>query len=408
MKTRILVPLLLVVSIKIYGQITTLGEPVKQEKTIEIPTYDSLANMNPCFPFPDSPHKKSYKHLIGQSVYIVENSNYSVQLEKEYYCRYKEKKNSINDKWGLEGHYMTIIDLEQYRKSVEESGRHPSWRNSILDIAFQDQNDSIVYFYEKVKYDDKIDNLNKKMVLVGHFEKMKQLYEGKDLVFVHDDKTDEDWIIPSNYQNGIFNLNTRERVLSIKKGTRFQCTGISIDDRSVDGTKRGAAYVNILDRVVILLHNNELGDFYCYATSQDMTDHFDKKIQARCKNYIFGKFLSPEDFEKKQKNDAIAAKKKKEADQAKAEEEQAKAKERKEREQQRIQILVDKYGQSNVNLARQGKVKVGWNKELCKEAWGEPREVNKTTTAYGVHEQWVYYGNRYLYFDNGVLTTIQE
>ena len=139
-----------------------------------------------------------------------------------------------------------------------------------------------------------------------------------------------------------------------------------------------------------------------------MKDNYDKKIQTRCKNYILGKFLFPEDYAKKQKNDAIAAKKKKEADQAKAEEAQAKAQERKEREQQRIQALVDKYGQSNVNLARQGKVKIGWNKELCKEAWGEPRSVNKTTTAYGVHEQWVYSTSRYLYFDNGVLTAIQE
>ncbi|WP_045509604.1 hypothetical protein [Bacillus amyloliquefaciens] len=39
--------------------------------------------------------------------------------------------------------------------------------------------------------------------------------------------------------------------------------------------------------------------------------------------------------------------------------------------------------------------------------WGRPMSINKTTTASGINEQWVY-GSRYLYFDNGVLTTIQE
>lgn len=296
---------------------------------------------------------------------------------------------------------MTIID-----RGTRHTADGGYWQNA-YDISFKDETDGMVYCFEKSDHD--YININSSLVVVGHFEKMKQLYEGKELVFVHDDdKMDYYLGAPYNCQNGIFDINTRERVLSIKKGTRFQCTGISIDDQSVDGSKRGMAFVKIPDRVVLLLHNEELGDFYCYATSQDMNDNYDKKIQTRCKNYILGKFLFPEDYTKKQKNDAIAAKKKKEADQAKAEEEQAKAKERREKEQQRIQVLVDKYGESNVNLARQGKVKIGWNKELCKEAWGEPRSVNKTTTAYGVHEQWVYSTSRYLYFDDGILTAIQE
>lgn len=45
--------------------------------------------------------------------------------------------------------------------------------------------------------------------------------------------------------------------------------------------------------------------------------------------------------------------------------------------------------------------------------WGKPAKVNKTTTARGIQEQWVYtdiQGSpiRYLYFVNGALTTIQE
>lgn len=46
--------------------------------------------------------------------------------------------------------------------------------------------------------------------------------------------------------------------------------------------------------------------------------------------------------------------------------------------------------------------------EVENSTWGKPNKINKTTTQYRVHEQWVYSGNRYLYFDDGILTSIQE
>ena len=62
-----------------------------------------------------------------------------------------------------------------------------------------------------------------------------------------------------------------------------------------------------------------------------------------------------------------------------------------------------------------GNVQIGWSKAMCKEAWGKPDKINTTTGSWGVHEQWVYeYSSEYsydifcLYFENGVLTTIQE
>lgn len=46
--------------------------------------------------------------------------------------------------------------------------------------------------------------------------------------------------------------------------------------------------------------------------------------------------------------------------------------------------------------------------ELKNSRWGEPEEINKTTTKYGASEQWVYSGYRYVYVDNGVVTGVQE
>jgi hypothetical protein len=58
---------------------------------------------------------------------------------------------------------------------------------------------------------------------------------------------------------------------------------------------------------------------------------------------------------------------------------------------------------------RKGGVKLGMTAAQVRASnWGAPVSVNRTTGAFGVHEQWVYENDNYLYFENGVLTTIQN
>lgn len=45
--------------------------------------------------------------------------------------------------------------------------------------------------------------------------------------------------------------------------------------------------------------------------------------------------------------------------------------------------------------------------DVLDSSWGRPNRINRTTTAGGEREQWVY-DSGYLYFVNGVLTTIQN
>lgn len=53
-------------------------------------------------------------------------------------------------------------------------------------------------------------------------------------------------------------------------------------------------------------------------------------------------------------------------------------------------------------------VSLGMNElEVQQSSWGKPQHINRTTTAGGQREQWVY-GRNYLYFVNGVLTAIQN
>ena len=56
-----------------------------------------------------------------------------------------------------------------------------------------------------------------------------------------------------------------------------------------------------------------------------------------------------------------------------------------------------------------GGVRIGMTAEQVRKSnWGKPNKVNRTTSPNGLREQWVYDGSNYLYFENGVLITIQN
>ena len=65
-----------------------------------------------------------------------------------------------------------------------------------------------------------------------------------------------------------------------------------------------------------------------------------------------------------------------------------------------------------VDLIKQGKIRVGMTKEQVRISWGNPNDINRTTTMYGTREQWVYkgydYDRDYVYFDGDICTTIQN
>ncbi|MFC4306648.1 hypothetical protein [Cohnella boryungensis] len=46
--------------------------------------------------------------------------------------------------------------------------------------------------------------------------------------------------------------------------------------------------------------------------------------------------------------------------------------------------------------------------EVEDSKWGSPDDINKTTTKYGISEQWVYKYHGYIYLDDGIVTAIQE
>ena len=63
----------------------------------------------------------------------------------------------------------------------------------------------------------------------------------------------------------------------------------------------------------------------------------------------------------------------------------------------------------HMSQAKREGVAIGMTKaEALASVWGRPKKINRTTTARGEAEQWVYGDNNYLYFDDGILTAIQN
>ena len=75
-------------------------------------------------------------------------------------------------------------------------------------------------------------------------------------------------------------------------------------------------------------------------------------------------------------------------------------------------ILEKIYELEGVWIQNKGPLKIGMTDSEVFGSWGPPSDKNKTTTAHGVSEQWIYrtgYSDKvYLYFDDAILTSWQE
>ena len=63
------------------------------------------------------------------------------------------------------------------------------------------------------------------------------------------------------------------------------------------------------------------------------------------------------------------------------------------------------------NAIGEKKIFIGMTKDQVVAAWGKPYKINTTTGSYGTHEQWVMHdsiNSSYIYFENDILTTIQQ
>jgi hypothetical protein len=86
-----------------------------------------------------------------------------------------------------------------------------------------------------------------------------------------------------------------------------------------------------------------------------------------------------------------------------------KSKEKEENELvERRAYLMRKFGNLITNKILEGRIWIGMTKGMAIESQGKPNDVNRTVGKWGVHEQWIYPYNIYLYFENGDLTSWQD
>lgn len=77
-------------------------------------------------------------------------------------------------------------------------------------------------------------------------------------------------------------------------------------------------------------------------------------------------------------------------------------------EQQYKNSLIKKFGQKNAELIVEGRVKLGFTKAMCEEAWGLPYDTTRVTTKFGTAEAWWYGDGTILYFQGNKLVIIQD
>lgn len=69
--------------------------------------------------------------------------------------------------------------------------------------------------------------------------------------------------------------------------------------------------------------------------------------------------------------------------------------------------IITKYDINIQKLIQERKIIIGMTQEQVLLSWGKPDDINRNVGSWGNHEQWIY-GNSYIYFKNGKLTSWQD
>lgn len=206
---------------------------------------------------------------------------------------------------------------------------------------------------------EKSSELNERWIVLAHLEWLRDSLIGRDFIYQWDE---------SSYGSPIKQIGTNQKMKDVPTKSVWKC----IDVRTQLQVGNGIYYSA---NPIIVFQNEKYGQGYCYASST-----FDKE------DPVFGYRMTDKlEYDAKTKTDQKA-------------------------KQERINKLSAKYGKTYAKLIADGKVRIGMTKEMCRESWGEPDDINVSIGSWGRHEQWVYgetYSS-YLYFENGKLTAIQN
>jgi len=252
------------------------------------------------------------------------------------------------------GKYFTIIDFIDSTKGEE-------LRRFLIKLAHKD-NPSDVFYYRFSSGEDEIRRgvYFTDFLVVGYYEKVKKQYVNSYFYLAPE--------INNIFEN-IKDLATGSYISLTDHNEKWQCYDVTLLDEE-----------STLSLIPAILLKNEKGNriattFLDNTTATSKTTIALKKFfitEAR-HNQLVKDAQDSEDQKKQHKAD-----------------------------------IIKKYGPTNGNLINNHKLAIGMTKEMCIASWGEPESINTTTMSGLVHEQWVYSMTEYVYFENGILTAIQN
>jgi len=293
---------------------------------------------------------KNNNDLIGNKYYqiidIIYGKSLNTLFKLDLYCTLISEETKVKKN--------EIIDL---KKNIRLNASNVAF--VLLDLESSDT----VYYWEKGQ---------NKFILVSYFVKQKELFENRNLINQSGFST-RDVRVKINSEDNYGNTVLKEKEVKVSYGSKWLCKEVTVLEQT--------------GKMVYLLVN-ENGDMIAI-------DNLNKSYK-----FILESELIKQEQEKQLLAEQLEAKRKKELQ------------EEKERErvffENRKRECISKYGVKNGELIANNKVKIGMTKEMCEMAWGKPMWINKTTTEYGLYENWHFGFTKSLHFENGILNRIEE
>lgn len=326
------------------AQIEMFNENIKKVEEPKTEPYDSLTNMHIQRFGTKEKYSFTFDHLIGQTLLFC----------GEPYITYR------NEHMLKTGSYYKVTGT-----LPDNTGKGLYGRMTLVDTITGEK---------KEEGDLTPRDYNRRWVVLGHYEKMKKLYTNKEFVYlgINDVYIHYDW----KKANGLIDLETDTVTKKIPKYSIWKCIGVQVKPRKADDDM----YSDKRSPIVLLFDNPKFGKHYCYLENDSGEPY--RMLTNETQPYVCGRFQEKFYYDNIR---AITATNK----------------------AKRKLALTKKYGSANANLILDGKVRIGMTKAMCRESWGVPYDINKSIGSWGTHEQWVY-GNSYLYFEENILTAIQN
>lgn len=359
------------------AQVNFLSQTLDQDKdtlekiTDEI-TYDSLVNVQ----YITEAGKHSYKWLIGQKLTYIyseidETNSYNIQ-----YSKITNEKNEYVDDRQLVGHTFLLKNV-----IPNKSGFGEVWH-------LEETTTSNTFFYN-ASFIGNVDNRN--WICQGYYDKIKSLCIDKNYIYMSSNYTSAQIGYGANK---LFDIKTNEKISPEDKSI-WKCVDIGILPRTSSIFTNFSSDKNSL---ILIFEDLSHRRAYQFLTDKKGNTYKERMEMLDTRTELFLSCFMDELFYQDYLNEKTPA--------------QLEAKERKAEAdklvKERLALLTKKYGKYNAQRIIKREVVIGWSEVLCKEAWGKPNHINRSTYSWGVTEQWCYSSGNYLYFTNGKLTAIQN